>query len=440
MTGFMADASVVSWGRVHREAHRVARPAFSDELPGLIEEARRLGQPLLPVGLGRSYGDTGLNGGGGLIDLSRLDRLIAFDATTGIVVAEAGVSLARLLAFAIPRGWYLPVVPGTRFVTLGGAVANDVHGKNHHGAGSIGNWVEEIELLRTDGQRHVLRKGSGGLFDATVGGLGLTGIMTRIALRLRRIGSTSLAARTIRFGSLPEFFALSHEHEARHEYTVSWIDCLAGGRSLGRGYFSAADHVDTGELDAGGGPRLGFPADLPEIALNPLSIGAFNSLVYALHPSGAGRVAADRFLFPLDSIRGWNRLYGRRGMYQYQCVVPPAAAEDAVAALLRETSRARQGSFLAVLKTFGALPSPGLLSFPREGTTLALDFPNRGEATLAVLDRLDAIVREAGGRLYPAKDGRMSKQMFLAGYPGLGAFSGHLDPGLSSSFWRRVMA
>jgi L-gulonolactone oxidase len=442
VTGFIDDPSVVSWGRVERFAHRVARPRFSDELPKLIGEARQHG-PLLAVGAGRSYGDSGLNGGGALIDMRGLDRLVSFDVETGILEAEAGVSLAEILRFAVPRGFFLPVTPGTKFVTLGGAIANDVHGKNHHGAGTIGRWIERIELWRSDGSRQLVKSDdNSGLFAATIGGLGLTGLIARAALRLVPIESAFLEVETTPFGSLAEFFALSATQSERFAHTVAWVDCLAGARGLGRGIFSAANFSRDGGLDPGPPRRRpALPFDLPGFALNRVSIGAFNHLYRLAGRLGAGRrrVAYEPFFYPLDAIGNWNRLYGRRGMFQYQSVVPPAAAEAATAEMLAQISKAGEGSFLVVLKTFGALPSPGLLSFPREGTTLALDFPNRGESTLALLDRLDAVVKEAGGRLYPAKDGRLSGAMFRAGYPELERFAAQLDPGFSSSFWRRVM-
>ena len=442
MSGFIHDPSVVSWGRVERFSHQVARPAFFDELPALIEAARAKG-PVLAIGLGRSYGDSGLNADGALIDMSGLDRLLSFDPQTGILEAEAGVSLADILGFAVPRGLFLPVTPGTKFVTLGGAIANDVHGKNHHGASTIGRWVERLELWRSDGSRHLLRPdGNSDLFAATIGGLGLTGLIARAALRLERIESAFLDVETTPFANLAEFFALAAGQAERFTHTVAWVDCLASGRSLGRGVFSAASFSREGGLDPGRARRRpALPVDFPSFALNRFSIGAFNQ-VYALAgrlKAGRARLPYERYFYPLDAIGNWNRLYGRRGMFQYQSVVPPPAAEAATAEMLRQIGRAGDGSFLVVLKTFGALPSPGLLSFPREGTTLALDFPNRGDSTLALLDRLDAVVKEAGGRLYPAKDGRLSGAMFRAGYPELERFAAQLDPGFSSSFWRRVM-
>lgn len=436
MTGFVDDDSIVSWGRTLRGIHMVARPAFADELPALI--AASPNAPFLPIGLRRSYGDSGLNVGGRLLDMTGLDRLVGFDPESGVVTAEAGLSLAALNAWAVPRGWFVPVTPGTKFVTLAGAVANDVHGKNHAVAGTFGRWVREIVLARTDGMIATLTPSDNtGLFAATIGGLGLTGVILRVAVQLRQIPGPGMSVETVPFATLRDYFSLSSQAHAA-EYAVAWVDCLAGGRGLGRGLLSRADH--TADLVVAPRPAPSVPFDFPAIALNRFSIAAFNRLYYAAGRlrRGRARVHLERYFYPLDRIGQWNRIYGRRGMYQYQSVVPPDAAEAATTEMLRQITRAGEGSFLVVLKDFGELTSPGMLSFPMAGTTLALDFPNRGATTLRLLDRLDAIVREARGRLYPAKDGRLPPKMFRLGYPRLDEFCRHLDPGLSSSFWRRM--
>jgi len=443
MTGFSPRTDIVSWGRVLRAPHAVACPNFLDELPALVETGARYRNRVLAAGLRRSYGDSNLNGDGALIETTALDRLISFDPSSRILEAEAGVTLQQVLAFAVPRGLFLPVTPGTKFVTLGGAVANDVHGKNHHRSGTFGNWVRGLTLLRSDGSLHQLdAEDETGLFAATIGGLGLTGVITRVALELKPIGGSDMLAETVPFGNLGEFFALSRESEANHEYSVAWIDCMARGANLGRGLMTWADHVSGGPLVVS--PRRGpaVPMQMPELMLNSLSIRAFNNLYHwkGARQSGARTVAYDPYFYPLDGLRDWNRLYGSRGFYQYQSVVPPDVAEDATAEMLQTIAASGAGSFLAVLKTFGAIPSPGLLSFPRQGTTLALDFPNRGARTLALLARLDDIVRAAGGRLYPAKDGRLPPDLFRSGHEALARFVAHRDPGLSSSFWRRMQA
>lgn len=436
----MARSDLLSWGRTPRLGMRVARPGFRDELGDLIRSGASGPHGLLAVGKLRSYGDSCLNGDGAVIEMSGLDHLIRFDRHSGVVEAEAGVTLDEILRLVVPAGFFLPVTPGTKFVTLGGAVANDVHGKNHHRAGTFGRWVRQFSLARTDGSEQVVtRDDASGLFAATVGGLGLTGVITRVTLELMPIASSQIDLQTIPFGKLSEFFALAAESEASHDYTVAWIDCLAQGDRLGRGIFTRAHHSKDGGLSVSHKKGPSIPIEAPGFLLNRLTLSAFNEAYYRI--AGRPREASvdyNPFFYPLDAIGGWNRLYGRRGFYQYQSVVPPAVAEAATTAMLQAIAAAGQGSFLAVLKTFGEVPSPGLLSFPIPGTTLALDFANRGPSTLALLDKLDAIVREAGGRLYPAKDGRLPPAMFRAGYRTLDQFTPHMDPGMSSTFWRRM--
>lgn len=441
MTGFRDTDEVLSWGGVHKGAHQLAVPRWRDELPELLASGRAAGMSVLAAGLRRSYGDSGLNLGGGLIDMTGLDRFITFDAAARRLVAEGGVSFDAILRLILPHGLFLPVTPGTRFVTLGGAIANDVHGKNHHHAGTLGRWVRRLHLLRTDGcEIELTPDDETGLFAATIGGLGLTGLITRAEIELLPVTSTQVDSESIPFANLVEFFALARDSESGFEYTAAWIDCLAAGASLGRGVFIRGNHA------AGGPPtlvprasRLAVPFTLPDATLSRHSVRAFNAL-YQWRKGSHRRetVPLATFFYPLDGVTQWNRIYGRRGFYQYQSVVPAAAQLEATREMLAAIAASGQGSFLSVLKTFGELPSPGLLTFPMAGTTLALDFANQGEATLGLLARLDAIVRSAGGRLYPAKDGRMPPGMFKAGYPAWEDFANHIDPGMSSSIWRRV--
>lgn len=398
----------------------------------------------LPYGNGRSYGDSCLNPDGSLLQTRGLDRYIDFDPASGVLRCEAGVTLAEIIAMALPRGWFPPVTPGTRHVTVGGAVANDVHGKNHHVAGNFGHHVMRLELLRSDGSREILHPSTqGGRFEATVGGLGLTGLITWVELQLKRVPGPWLETESIRFDGLDDFFALSTQSAGSHEYTVAWIDCLARGRSLGRGHFIRADHApgDPDSPTAVANKRRSMPFTPPVSLVNRLSLGPFNWLYY--HRQRARRKRAlshyGPYFYPLDGIGHWNRMYGPRGFLQHQCVLPPATARDGIAELLREISRSGSGSFLAVLKEFGGLPSRGLLSFPRPGSTLALDFPNNGPDVFALLDRLDTIVAHAGGAVYPAKDARMSGALFRNAYPRWREFQTHIDPRFSSGFWRRVM-
>jgi FAD/FMN-containing dehydrogenase len=398
---------------------------------------------MLAYGNGRSYGDSCLNDGGTLLHTRPLDRLMAFDAATGLLRCEAGMLLAEILDFAVPRGWFLPVTPGTRFVTMGGATANDVHGKNHHVAGTFGRHVRAFELLRSDGTRRVCTPAEhADWFGATVGGLGLTGVITWTEIALRPIASPWLTTETYRFEGLDAFFDLSHRSDNGYEYTVAWIDCTARGRHAGRGLFMRGNHADGEVAPPSSHSRrpLRMPLVPPVSLVNRLSLRPFNWLYYHTSPRTPVRTVRhyEPYFYPLDGILDWNRMYGPRGFLQYQCVVPPAAAQAAVAALLEAIARSGKGSFLAVLKQFGTQRSPGMLSFPRPGTTLALDFPNDGEPVLTLLDRLDAIVAEAGGAVYPAKDARMSGQRFRQYYPNWEAFAAFIDPRMSSGFWRRV--
>ena len=400
---------------------------------------------LLPRGFGRSYGDSCLNEGGTLLDTRGLDRLIAFDASAGTLACEAGVRLGDILELVLPAGWTLPVLPGTANVSVGGAIANDVHGKNHHVAGTFGHHVERFELLRSDGSRLACSPGENAqMFRATIGGLGLTGLITCAELRLQRAASASFDVQTRAIANLDDFLAASAESDGRFEYTVAWVDALAGGEHVGRGVFMRANLAPAGD-EAPPTPRaarLAIPFDLPAGMLNRHAIRMFNRLYRARatpewKPS---REPYAKFLFPLDAIGHWNRMYGQRGFFQHQSVVPRAHAPSAIRDMLVAAAASADASFLSVLKVFGDRDGAGLISFARPGVTLALDIPMRGPATLALLDRLDAIVRAAGGAIYPAKDAHMSPETFRRSFPRWSELASHADPAFSSSFWRRVTA
>jgi FAD/FMN-containing dehydrogenase len=434
----MASRVISSWGNVIRAPHDVyGLHSRHDSFPDLPASGT-----VLPFGNGRSYGDSCLNIGGALLQTRALDRFIHFDRDSGVLACEAGVLLADILRLVVPAGWFLPVVPGTCYVTVGGAIANDVHGKNHHRAGSFGRHVRKLELLRSDGMRLSCSPTENpDWFAATVAGLGLTGVVTWAELQLRPISGPRLDVETIRFASLDEFFALCEESEQRFEYTVAWIDCLGRGKQLGRGILQRASHPpEQAPSGLARERKLAVPFPLPVSLVNGLSLRIFNTLHYHLQ-SARRRLTSEyfqSFFFPLDRILYWNRLYGPTGFYQYQCVVPTAGAAAATAELLDTIARSGLGSFLAVLKRFGSLESPGMLSFPREGATLALDFPNKGAAVARLFESLDRIVGAAGGTLYPAKDGRMPGALFRSGYPRWREFSQYIDPACSSSFWRRA--
>jgi FAD/FMN-containing dehydrogenase len=435
----VASQVVSSWGNVISAEHAIVRLASRhDAFPEIAP-----GTNVLPYGNGRSYGDSCLNVGGALLQTRALDRFIAFDTESGALACESGVLLADILKLAVPRGWFLPVSPGTQFVTVGGAIANDVHGKNHHHTGTFGRHVRRFELLRSDGQRIECAAGENpDWFAATVGGLGLTGAITRAEIQLRRIASPLMDVETIRFSNLDEFLALCAESDHDFEYTVAWIDCLGKGPRLGRGLLQRANHAEAPARIVPAHPRrVGIPFTPPFSLINAASLRLFNTTYYHRQRGARNRsiVRFEPFFYPLDNILHWNRLYGPRGLYQYQCVIPSACGRDATEALLGAIARSGLGSMLAVLKVFGSLSSPGLLSFPRQGVTLALDFPNRGERLERLFKELDHIVQSAGGRLYPAKDGRMPGALFRSGYPRWSEFARFVDPRCSSSFWRRVM-
>lgn len=428
-----------SWGRYPSAAPAEVLPVvWRSDLPPL----ERLRAPLLPYACGRSYGDSCLNQGGVLLDMRGLDRLIAFDAEAGLLRCEAGVTLAEILALIVPRGWFLPVLPGTRWVSVGGAIANDIHGKNHHRAGTFGCHVARLELARSTGEC-VVCEPADPLFQATVGGLGLTGLITWAELRLAPIPGPGIAMESIRFPGLDAFFELAAEDHA-FEYTVAWVDCLARGRRLGRGIYLRGDHVayDAAVPSPLRPARLTVPVDAPGGLLNRVTLGLFNEAYYRRQLGARRRTVLPYppFFFPLDGLGDWSRLYGSRGFVQYQCVVPDLADGAPIRTIIERIAGSGEPASLAVLKRFGSARSPGMLSFPREGITLAVDFAMRGRPTLALLDELDAVVRSAGGAVYPAKDARMSPESFRAFFPGLERFRPHQDPKFSSSFWRRVDA
>jgi FAD/FMN-containing dehydrogenase len=430
-----------SWGRYPKARPEDVIPIhWRDEVP----EIDRFAAPVLAYGQGRSYGDCCLNDGGILLDTAPLRRFIAFDETNGLLRCEAGLTFAEILDLIVPRGWFLPVVPGTKWVSVGGAIANDIHGKNHHRAGTFGCHVRRFELLRSNGERLVCSENeNAGLFRATIAGLGLTGLLLWAEIQLKRVTGPWIGMERIRFESLDEFFEISVSSDRDFEYTVAWLDCVAPHPRLGRGIFLRGNHAE----DAAATPENGhvarsvrIPFDAPGFLINRWTIRAFNAVYYH---AGSGKseeklATYTKFFFLLDVIEKWNRLYGKRGFLQYQCVVRPTDAASTIGEILGRVARAGAAPALSVLKAFGAIRSPGMLSFPRPGATLALDFAFEGEPTLRLLDELDAVVREHEGAVYPAKDARMSVASFQAFYPQWREFSRFVDPKFSSSFWRRV--
>jgi len=444
--------TIGGWGNYPVVQCNVYRPEKLAEARQLVVEANE--QPnLIPRGLGRSYGDAALNDNSGVMLFGKLNRMLDFDPATGVLHCEAGVTIQDILNVFLPRGFFPPVTPGTKFVTLGGAIAADVHGKNHHRDGCISEYVHEFELLT--GQDEVVRCArdeNTDAFWATIGGMGLTGVILTAKLRLIPTPSAYLKVDYKRTRNLDQSLEEFGSGDADYRYSVAWIDCLASGASLGRSVLMRGNPAQVVELTTEGmkrnplRPKLknkkSMPIFAPAFALNPLSVKAFNSVFYSRHGDGTRIVDYDSFFYPLDSIEHWNRMYGKRGFVQYQAALPPETSRAGLMAMLEELAASGRASFLAVLKTFGP-QNPGLLSFPRAGQTLAIDLPNTGESMRQLLSRLDAIVLKNGGRVYLAKDACMERATFEAMYPRLAEFKqikNQLDPNnrFSSTQARRL--
>ena len=422
------------WGRNPRLDAALAEPSSLPSLQKLLREQ----SGWTCRGLGRSYGDASL--GKRVLLTCKLDRLLSFNEKDGIIECEAGFSLSEILRLFVPRGWFPPVTPGTRFVTVGGMLASDIHGKNHHKSGSFSNHVLGFSLLTADAQiRWVDRKTDLDLFLATAGGMGLTGVLLSVRFQMLPIRTAWIRQETRKIRSLSELIE-QFEETSGYTYSVAWIDCLAGKRKVGRSLLMLGEHAEAEELSASQKnplyldlkTKMSLPVDFPRFFLNSMSLRAFNTFYFQ-------RIRKKRsltivpllpFFYPLDAVHHWNRIYGKRGFFQYQCVLPKVP--DGAAALremLLAIARAGEGSFLSVLKLFGPEDAP-FLSFAREGYTLALDFPVRS-GTAVLLERLDDITRQAGGRLYLTKDARMSREFFQSSYPQLKQFlkvKGRVDP------------
>jgi decaprenylphospho-beta-D-ribofuranose 2-oxidase len=430
------------WGRHPVRECRVYRPEKVAELGEVMASPPEGG--IVSRGLGRAYGDAALNEGGAVVSHLRLNRILSFDEEAGVVECEGGVTLGDLAEVFLPRGWFLPVVPGTRHVTVGGAIAADVHGKNHHRDGTFGRFVGEVRLLTPGrGMLACTRATEPDAFRATLGGMGLTGAIVSATLRLMRVESPFVAVDTIPTRDLDDALARFTASDAGHRYSVAWIDALAKGRSLGRGVLMQGDHApaSAARAKASRGSSRSLPFDLPGATLNRFTVGAFNRLYRATHGARTGAAEPlERFFWPLDAVGGWNRAYGSRGFVQYQLVVPPGRA-DALAAVLRRAAESGRASFLAVLKRFGPA-GEGILSFPMEGWTLSLDFPVASGLS-EMLAEMDRTVADAGGRVYLAKDAMLGAAAFARMYPAADAFRAvraTLDPRgvLTSSLARRV--
>ncbi|HEV2493866.1 MAG TPA: FAD-binding oxidoreductase [Terriglobia bacterium] len=444
-----AHENLAGWGRFPVEPCHLYRPEKQAELSAILQSTRE--PSYIPRGLGRSYGDAALNLDAAALCSVRLNRFLLFDRDTGILECECGASLAEIIDSFLPRGFFLPVTPGTKFVTLGGAIAADVHGKNHHRDGTIANFIRDFRLLTPAGEVLTCSPTDHGeIFWATVGGMGLTGVILSARIALRRVESAYLLVDYEKARNLQEALERMAASDENYQYSVAWIDCLARGGSLGRSVLMRANHAAAADLPSKVQEPLrvphrshfNIPVDLPALALNSHSVGAFNHFYYARHRTVQHQlVDADTFFYPLDSIRNWNRLYGKRGFVQYQVVFPTETTGDGLAVVLKRLAQSRRASFLAVLKRFGDA-NRGLLSFPIKGHTLSLDLPMARDLP-AFLQRLDEVVATCGGRVYLAKDAVSRPETFAATYPQAEQFRAikqKLDPkGLfSSSLARRL--
>lgn len=419
--------SITGWGRYPVVTSEVYRPERVREVSAVLADLHD--KALIARGYGRSYGDASLNAGKRVMVSERLNRILAFDDQTGLLKCEAGVQLKDILDVFVPRGWFLPVTPGTKFPSLGGSFACDVHGKNHHRDGSISRHTHEIELMLASGD--IVRctpTENSELFWATAGGMGLTGILLTVTIRMQRIESAYISVDFRKTRNLAETMDLCESEDDRYHYAVCWIDCLASGKSIGRSVLMHGEHARRDQVPAKFAKdplrlhkktALTIPMDFPGWAINPLSVKLFNFGYYHKHPQNKMGVITDydTYFYPLDFVLEWNRIYGRRGFLQYQCVFPLETSRQGMFKVLEILSQQQIASFLAVLKRFG--PQEGLLSFPMPGYTLALDIPISNQRMFDTLNRLDELVVAEGGRLYLGKDARMSAAHLARMYPKL---------------------
>jgi decaprenylphospho-beta-D-ribofuranose 2-oxidase len=448
----VSTVTLTGWGRVEPSVSELAVPSGGDTVDRAVGSLLRGTGPKIARGLGRSYNNAAQCDGGLVISTARLNRIVGLDPRTGIAECEAGVSLEQLMVAGLPSGWFTPVTPGTRQVTIGGAIAADVHGKNHHVAGSFARHVRSIDLIRPDGTpRTITAEKDPRLFWATAGGMGLTGFIVRATLQLTKVASSRVLVDTVRTGDIDETMAVLAEHDQRFGYTVAWTDSMASGGALGRSVITSGDFAtaDAGQVSDPDpfrfepGSRIGLPAGFPSGMINRHTVALANEAWYRRAPRSrtAETQTIGQFFHPLDGIRNWNRVYGPGGFRQYQYVLP-FGAENAVRRSVELVSVARAPSFVTVLKRFGE-GDPGLLSFPMAGWTLALDFPAGTPGLDGLFADLDTLVLDNGGRVYLAKDSRVPPEVFERMYPRLAEFRelrAGLDPrgALTSDLSRRL--
>ena len=431
-----------SWGNLVKTEHQIEFLQDAYNLPEIFNDFKEENKgSVLAVGNGRSYGDVCTNSGKKLLKTEFLDHIISFEPEKQTIECESGVMLKDLQRFLVPNGFMLPVTPGTQLITVGGAIANDVHCKNHHMFGTFGHHVESFTLARSDGE--ILKCSATEnkeLYKATIGGIGLTGVILTARLKLKPVCGPWINAENVPYENLDEFYQLAISSEANYEHTVSWIDCITGNGE--RGIFMRGNNASDPEyctVDR----NIKVPFMMPFSLVNRFSLFAFNKMYYWAQTMKSSKYKAhyEKFFYPLDNILEWNRIYGPKGFFQYQCVVPMDGGFEAIKEMQKVISESGQGSFLGVLKTFGKKEPAGLLSFPKEGFTYALDFPNLGAKTLKLFESLDAIVKNVHGRLYLAKDARQPKELFETGYGTelINEFVKFRDPAMSSDLSRRLL-
>lgn len=417
------ERKLKNWGNYPEVTSNVR----SFDTTGMIEKLCTEEKHWIARGMGRCYGDASL--GQNVISTLKYNKVTSFDVETGIMECQAGFTLDEVLQLAVPKGWFLPVTPGTKFVSLGGAVASDIHGKNHHKEGSFSRHTLSITVLCGDGKIYnCSRTENSDLFEATCGGMGLTGVILSVKFQLKKVSTSYITQTQIKAANLDELLVLFEKYN-EYTYSVAWVDCLARGKRFGRSILMLGEHAEKSELKGGKAKEplkvhaeagLNIPFNFPPFVLNKYSIKLFNFAYYHknLRKIQQSIVHYDGFFYPLDNIKNWNRMYGKPGFLQYQFVLPLDQVEG-LKLIMNKIAEKKQGSFLSVLKVFG--PQNDLISFPEEGYTLALDFPLTG-SLLKFLDELDQVVQDCGGRIYLTKDARMSKEFFQSSYPRLAEF------------------
>jgi len=409
--------TISGWGLYPKQKSIVKTPINNDQIKDFTVNTREL---ILPRAMGRSYGDSSLSEH--VIQMNKFRYFINFDQNTGLLECDSGVTIEQIVKYFLIRGWFLSVTPGTQYVSIGGAIASDVHGKNHHVSGSFSNYLLDIKILLGDGQIvNASRDENNDLFFATCGGMGLTGIILSARFYLKRISSSLISQTTLKAKNLDEALELFEENILSH-YSVAWLDCMATGESLGRSLIILGEHATNGDLYEKKSKIISIPITMPISPINNITMRIFNELHYQkqFRLTDKRVVSLQNFFYPLDKIKNWNRLYGTRGFVQYQCVIPKFYGRKGIKKILEIVSNSGQGSFLTVLKVLGP-ENENYLSFPMEGYTLALDFTWNIQVQ-KLLDNLDKVVSHFGGRLYLAKDSRMSHNFFKEGYKRLDQF------------------